>query len=173
MNRLSVAFFLALNILSCDAQTNSEKHRTISSAFDQKIESAINFTVPIMTVEDLQPKLGSFVLLDAREREEYEVSHIEKAQYVGYQNADLQALEITKETPIVIYCSIGYRSEKIGEKLKKEGYTEVYNLYGSIFEWVNQGNPVVDMNGQMTNRIHTYNKKWSNWVAKEEMEKVW
>ena len=42
-----------------------------------------------------------------------------------------------KKTPTIVYCTIGARSETIGEKLKKNGFTNVYNLYGGIFEWKN------------------------------------
>ncbi len=62
---------------------------------------------------------------------------------------------LDKDKPVVVYCSVGYRSEKIAEKLEKEGFTQVYNLYGGIFEWVNQDNPVYNEKGK-TNNIHPY-----------------
>ena len=40
---------------------------------------------------------------------------------------------------IIVYCSIGVRSEDIGEKLKELGYTKILNLYGGIFDWKNKG----------------------------------
>ena len=80
---------------------------------------------------------------------------------------------IPKEKNIVIYCSIGYRSEKIGEKLLRLGYKNVYNLYGSIFEWANEKYPLVGSNGKTTDRVHGYNKSWSKWVTNEEIKTVW
>ena len=71
-----------------------------------------------------------------------------------------------KDASIVIYCSVGVRSEKIGEKLIAAGYTNVKNLYGSIFEWVNEGNAVYNMNGKATNRVHAYSKTWGIWLKK-------
>jgi len=107
--------------------------------------------------------------LDARELEEFEVSHLRNARYVGFNNFSLEVIkDIPKTTPIVVYCSIGVRSEKIGEKLLAAGYTNVKNCYGSIFEWVNQGNEIVDMQNQPTKKIHAYNKKWGVWVNKGE-----
>jgi rhodanese-related sulfurtransferase len=108
-----------------------------------------------------------YVFLDARESEEYEVSHIKSAQWVGYEDFSMEGVKLSKHDTIVVYCSIGYRSEKIGEKLIDEGYLHVYNLYGGVFKWINDGNPVY-IHGQETNRIHTYNKKWSKWVNKGE-----
>ena len=55
---------------------------------------------------------------------------------------------------------------KITKKLKKAGYTKVFNLYGGIVEWVNQGLPVYDPQGNSTNKVHTYTKFWGKWLDK-------
>ncbi len=153
---LFVAFIsLSVNVFSQTTVTNQK--------FDEMLQLLLSNTVAQITVDELEQTDG-VCLLDAREWEEYQVSHIEGAQYIGYKNLNKDILEnIPKEQTIVLYCSVGYRSEKIGEQLQKMGYTNVYNLYGSIFEWVNQGNPVVDENGT-TKRVHTYNKRWSQWL---------
>ena len=45
------------------------------------------------------------------------------------------------------------------------GYKEVYNLYGGIFEWVNQGNRVVTgENNSVTKQVHAYDKVWGTWL---------
>tara|TARA_B100000768_G_C11171243_1_gene328804 strand:+ start:178 stop:360 length:183 start_codon:yes stop_codon:yes gene_type:complete len=54
----------------------------------------------------------------------------------------LKNLNINKSDIIIVYCTIGYRSEKISEELKLKGYKYVYNLYGGIIQWVNKGNKV-------------------------------
>ena len=71
-----------------------------------------------------------------------------------------------------MYCSVGYRSERIGEKLIKEGYSNVFNLYGGIFDWVNNDNPVYDFNEKVY-KVHAYNKDWGKWVENESCEKVY
>jgi len=102
------------------------------------------------------------------------VGHIPGASYLGYQDFDVERLKnLPYDSRIVLYCSIGYRSEKIGEKLQKLGYTHVYNLYGSIFDWVNRGYPVVDEDGNLTAQVHTYNRAWSKWVEEGAAVKVW
>lgn len=136
---------------------------TVNQDFDEMLQLLLSNSVPQITVDELEYKDG-VCLLDARELEEYEVSHIEGAQHIGYEKLNKEILKsIPKEQTIVLYCSVGYRSEKIGEQLQNMGYTKVYNLYGSIFEWVNQGNPVVNENGTTTS-VHTYNKRWSKWL---------
>ncbi len=133
----------------------------------------LGFSVKTIAPSDVK-RASNMVILDARERSEYEVSHLPNAVFIGYNNFEKKLVDsLAKDRPIVVYCSIGYRSEKIGEKLQKLGFTKVYNLYGSIFEWVNQGNVVVDKNGQPTKKVHTYNKNWSRWVEDGKAEKVW
>jgi rhodanese-related sulfurtransferase len=140
-----------------------------SKSFDLLLRSLIKKTVPIIKVQELKSKSAEVVLLDAREPNEFEVSHLKNARHVGFNNFSLESIkDIPKTAPIVVYCSIGVRSEKIGEKLIAAGYTNVKNCYGSIFEWVNQGNEVVDMQDKPTLKIHAYNKKWGVWVNKGE-----
>lgn len=146
----------------------------IDPAFDQKVNSLISFSVPTIGVKELKEIKDQVVIFDTRELPEYEVSHIENAKYLGYKDFDKTQLnDIPKDAKIVLYCSVGYRSEKIGERLHDLGYGNVYNLYGSIFEWVNQDNPVVDKNGNIVNKVHTYNKQWSKWVDGQKIEKIW
>lgn len=166
-------FTFLLAIVSC-AQPPSDRPAINSKKFDEKIAKTINFTVPVMGVDDLKEMQEDVILLDARPQSEFEVSHIKGAKRIGFRKLDKSQLEgIDKDEPIVVYCSIGYRSEKVGEKLKKMGYTNVYNLYGSIFEWVNQGNEVVDKDEKTTSQVHTYNKRWSKWVEDGKADKVW
>ena len=73
-----------------------------------------------------------------------------------------------KDSKIVVYCSLGVRSEDIAEQLKKAGYTNVFNLYGGIFEWKNKGNTIVDSQEEETEKVHTFNKNWSKWLKKGE-----
>lgn len=142
--------------------------------FDQRVSNLLNGTIPFIGVKELNEIKHEVTIFDARELEEYRISHIEGAKYIGYKQFDPKSLEgVDKEKKIVLYCSIGYRSEKIGEKLKKLGYNNVYNLYGSIFEWANQSYPLMDSNDKRTFKLHTYNANWSKWVNNKRIEKVW
>ncbi|WGD33564.1 rhodanese-like domain-containing protein [Olleya sp. YS] len=126
-------------------------------------------SVPYMSVQELAMPKTDAIILDAREKNEFEVSHIKGATFVGYDLFDIN--EVIKNLPnkdetIVVYCSLGIRSETIAEQLKKLGYTSVYNLYGGIFEWKNKGFSVVDSQGKETENIHVFNKQWSKWLTK-------
>lgn len=127
-------------------------------------------SVPYITVDSLKKVCNDVIVLDAREHKEYNVSHIQNAVYVGYDNFDLKKtvkqLPKSKNTKIVVYCSLGVRSEDIGEQLQKVGFTNVTNLYGGIFEWKNQGNKVYNSKNNPTEKVHAFDKEWGVWLKK-------
>ncbi len=143
------------------AQTNSKTYGAMLEAMYKK-------TVPFVTVTELK-KMPDAVLLDTRAKAEYKVSHLPNAHWVGYDDFDLKRVKnIPKSANVVLYCSVGYRSERVGEKLLAAGYQHVHNLYGSLFEWVNEGNPVVDAQGKPTQRVHAYSRLWGVWLQRGE-----
>jgi len=137
-----------------------------SSAYNILLKTLLSHSVPEVSVDQIST-IEKCILLDAREYAEYEVSHLENARFVGYKNFRIDSLKsLDKGAKILVYCSIGYRSEKIAEKLRAGGFNDVSNLYGGIFEWINQGNPIVDSTGRRTDRIHGYTKTWGIWLDK-------
>ncbi|MCR9287681.1 MAG: rhodanese-like domain-containing protein [Bacteroidetes bacterium] len=177
MKKIWIFFFTLYSMLSACAQNKTipvDRATCENEAFDKEVEKTINFTIPTISVPSLKKELNDVYIFDTRSKEEFEVSHIPNAQYLGYWNFDKKKLkDIPKNSKIVLYCSIGYRSEKIGEQLQKNGFTNVHNLYGSIFEWVNQGNEVVNKNDITVKKVHTYNRQWSEWVNEGSAIKTW
>jgi rhodanese-related sulfurtransferase len=136
-----------------------------SSSFGLMLKTLLSHTVPEVDVPEAAAKPANTVFLDARERKEYEVSHIAGARFVGYDHFSLDTVDdLPKTTPIVVYCSVGYRSEKISEQLITAGFQNVSNLYGGIFEWKNQGHTVVNPAGDTTDDVHAYNRTWGIWL---------
>ncbi|WP_010518224.1 rhodanese-like domain-containing protein [Croceivirga radicis] len=129
-------------------------------------------SVTYISVDELRSNPNSYIILDAREQKEFAVSHLPNAVFVGYKNFELKRirgkLPEKKETPIVVYCSIGVRSENIGERLQKAGFTNVKNLYGGIFEWSNKGYPLIDKNNNTTKKVHAYSKQWGKLLTNGE-----
>jgi rhodanese-related sulfurtransferase len=124
--------------------------------------------VPYISVEELAMPKTNAVILDAREPQEYQVSHIKDAVYVGYDDFQLKNITtqiLNKNENIVVYCSLGIRSEVIASQLKKAGYTNVKNLYGGIFEWKNKDFNVYNSEEKETDSIHTFSKTWSKWLT--------
>ncbi len=131
-----------------------------------------NKSIPYISVQELAMPITNAIILDAREPSEYNISHIKKATLVGYKHFNLDEVVkryFNKDDKIVVYCSIGIRSETIAEQLKKAGYTNVFNLYGGIFEWKNNNFPIVDLEENETEKIHAFNKSWSKWITKGEL----
>ncbi len=135
-----------------------------SKSYNLLLKKLLKHDVPEISIDTLNKKKDTVLLLDAREIAEYNVSHLYNAKYVGYKDFNIDLLHNTnKNQPIVVYCSVGYRSEKITEKLLDAGFTNVQNLYGGIFEWKNKKLDVVDANG-VTNNVHPYSKTWGLWL---------
>ena len=135
-------------------------------AYRTMLKTLLSHSVPEMSIQEAARDSAGVVFLDARESREFEVSHIAGAIPVGYDHFDVSLLPaLDKDRPVVVYCSVGYRSEKITEKLLAAGFKNVSNLYGGIFEWVNQGHPVVNQTGA-TQEVHAYSRSWGVWLRK-------
>ena len=138
-----------------------------NKAFENRLKTLLTHDVKEISVKEAKGIESQIVFLDAREIKEYKISHIKKAKWIGYNDFSAKRMKgISKKSKIVVYCSVGYRSEKITNKLKKLGYKDVSNLYGGIFEWVNQGNKVYTNKSEPTLKVHTYNQQWSKWLRR-------
>ncbi len=168
---------LGSTLFACGQSAPETRPALTNPAFDRMLVGLLPFQTQLIGVQEAYNQRDSVVFLDARKREEYEISHIPHALWVGFGNdLDLSPIEnLARDTPIVIYCSVGYRSDKVGRILtEKQGFEQVENLYGSIFEWANQGLPLENNQGLPTQRLHTYNKQWSQWVSDSALiQKVW
>lgn len=139
-------------------------------SIDQVLKRWNKESVPYVHVEELS-KIGNSLFLDTREEEEYNVSHLKNALWVGYKSFSTDSVRVKvpdNNTPIIVYCSIGVRSENIGEKLVAMGYTDVKNLYGGIFEWKNNDRAVFDREGKETQKVHAFNRHWGKLLIKGE-----
>jgi rhodanese-related sulfurtransferase len=100
------------------------------------------------------------LLLDARSREEYQVSHLNGA-FCTDEAASRAALDrLPNDAPIVAYCSVGYRSAALARRLRHAGFTRVWNLDGSIFQWANEGRAVY-RDGHEVSKVHPYDAGWA------------
>lgn len=139
-----------------------------SKSYGKMLKHLLSHSVKEVSVSDIADE-SQYVFVDAREKKEYNVSHIKDAVWCGYDDFALSRLkESSKNKKIIVYCSVGYRSEKITEKLIQAGYKDVSNLYGGIFEWKNQGRKVYDNLEKETEKVHAYNHTWGIWLTRGE-----
>ena len=109
------------------------------------------------------------ILLDVRESNEYNVSHLPNALHFGYETHNWLLLEnLPKDTPVIVYCSIGARSQVVEEELLKKGFSNVRNLHGGIFLWSNSDFLLIDSNGHPTSKIHGYDQTWGKWIIDKD-----
>ena len=165
LSRSNIHYLLMAGLL-LTAQTGLSQVE--SNAFGFMLRTLLDHSVPEINVRDASRDSAAILFLDARENSEYQVSHLNHAIHVGYDYFDAtQWKDIPRNRRLVVYCSVGYRSEKVTEKLKNAGFTNVSNLYGGIFEWVNQGFPVY-RDGKQVKEVHAYDRVWGVWLRKGE-----
>ena len=135
------------------------------------LKTLLSHSVPEISVDSLALIIADVQLVDTREQDEFDISHLEGAIFSGYDDYDSTIVDrLDTDKPVIVYCSIGYRSEKIAERLIEAGFTDVYNLYGGLFEWMNQGYEIIDDSGP-TDSVHAYSRAWGIWL--KEGEKVY
>jgi len=158
---LLIGFGLAFIFISCE---NGEM-MVQRKAYNQVLKRLLSHSVKEVGVKQVFDQQHEMIFLDTRSLEEFSVSRIAGAKRVGFKEFKQDLVrDIPVDTKIVVYCSIGMRSEKVVEKMEELGYKDVSNLYGGIFEWVNQGYPVVDKNNDTTSEVHGFSRIWSIWL---------
>lgn len=91
-------------------------------------------------------KSDSVQLVDVRTPQEYADGHIEGAININVQSDDFiqqAGKELSKDSPVFVYCRSGRRSLKAVDMLTGLGY-KVVNLKGGIIEWEEDGLPVTE-----------------------------
>lgn len=166
---LTSAVCLVLLQTGCSQETKwSAVNRLIDAQFED---------VPRVTTDSLAERLEASgsnannrprpVLLDARGPNEFAVSHLSGAHRVDPRAKTFPALDtLDRDTPIVVYCSVGYRSAGVTQTLREQGFTNVSNLKGSIFRWANEGRTVV-RDGAPVRAVHPYDETWGALLNRE------
>ena len=100
------------------------------------------------------------LVLDARSAPEYGVSHLRDAVWINPERPSLHPLKgLPKDAPIVVYGSVGYRGARVAHWLSTQGYSNVQNLSGGLFQWADQGRTVFGRGGP-TAEVHPYGGRW-------------
>ena len=114
--------------------------------------------IPHWDLPQLQQHLSDVVLIDVREPKEFAVSRIPGAHNITERSA-LAAFVRQQDKPVVLYCSVGWRSAELTAYLHELNQTQVVNFAGSIFAWGNSGGALEDELGPVK-RVHPYNWFW-------------
>ena len=159
---------LLLALMGCGPQAQTTPDGP-SEPYQLMLRTAYHHTVPTVPAADLTRELQQASppqLLDVRTPAEFRVSHLAGARFVNFDSvATARFAGLDRKQPVVVYCSVGVRSERLGERLHALGFQHVRNLYGGLFEWVNEGHPVVNAAGA-TNDVHPYSSFWGSWLRR-------
>ncbi len=113
-------------------------------------------------------------LLDVRTEPEFKVSHLPGAVRVDPSAKGIQLRPfLDHHRPIVVYCSVGYRSSDLATRLRAAGQTNVSNLEGSIFAWANEDRPVVTGSNQPVRVVHPYNQTFGKLLRRDRWPEKW
>jgi sulfur-carrier protein adenylyltransferase/sulfurtransferase len=81
------------------------------------------------------------VVLDVRERDEYEQGFIPGAIHIPRGNLEtrIERSVLDRDAPIVVYCASGTRSVYAAKTLAELGYTDVVSMSGGFAAWKENG----------------------------------
>lgn len=124
--------------------------------------------------EDLRRR-EDVVLVDVREADEFDVSHLDGAVRVDPEAKAgdvLKAVGNPKGKTFVFYCSVGARSsilaQRVRQSLMGRGAKGVYNLSGGIFRWHNEERALVHQSAP-TSLVHKYDDYWGQLLRRQDL----
>lgn len=83
------------------------------------------------------------ILIDVRERIEWDNGHLPNAIYLGKGiiERDIESVIPDNHTKLVLYCGGGYRSALAAATLKDMGYSNVISMDGGYRDWTDNNFP--------------------------------
>ena len=87
----------------------------------------------------------NLLILDVREQNEYDVSHLHNATLIPLNQIDSRISELMpyNDTEIIIYCMSGARGAVASQNLAGNyNFTKIFNMAGAINAWIAAGYPV-------------------------------
>lgn len=98
----------------------------------------------LMTVESLKQltETEEALLVDVRSPKEYGAAHIKNAINLPLETLTENLDRLTKDRPVVLYCSSGYRTGMAVMTLQLLGYDNVRGFPPSLKAWEAAGEPI-------------------------------
>jgi len=132
----------------------------------ERIEAIIREAYPSVpqvspeALADWMQTSRSLLLVDVRSREEFAVSHLRGAINVQSAKQIAETAEERNPSKTILYCSVGFRSSRMAQILSEQGFADIMNLEGSIFQWANEGHPIY--RGEvLVQKVHPFGKRWA------------
>lgn len=100
------------------------------------------------------------VLIDVREKNEWDEGHLPGARHVprGYLELRIESAVPQRDTPILLYCAGGTRSVLAARTLQEMGYTDVSSMKGGYTAWKDAGLPITVSRSLTSDQMHRYSR---------------
>ncbi len=117
---------------------------TLLACKDDYKGPVVNQTVAVDEYEKKMNELHDMQLVDVRTTEEYTAGHLKNARNINIDAKDFdeQIASLNKTRPVFVYCKAGSRSARAAEKMKEQGFKQIYNMEGGLMKWQAAGKPV-------------------------------
>ena len=99
-----------------------------------------------VTVDTLKTRLDqqeSFLLLDVREPQEFEICRIPGSVLIPLGDLPSRLSELEGRDDMIVHCKSGVRSGKAVRLLREAGYSGARNLKGGILAWIDHIDPTL------------------------------
>jgi rhodanese-related sulfurtransferase len=130
-----VSFF----IFSCSPKAQTK----VTDSKSVKTQKIVANPIEKLSSADFKQKITAdkVQLVDIRTLGEFNQGHIENSITFDYYKRSFmsQMNTLDKSKPVFIYCRSGSRSAGASRKMKKAGFTKIYDLKGGINYWLRAG----------------------------------
>jgi hydroxyacylglutathione hydrolase len=96
-------------------------------------------TIVSINASELRERLGEVMLIDVRQRSEWDEGHIPGAIHFEGGRIAWEDPPFPHDKPLAIQCSSGNRSMSVGSVLRRRGYTNLIQVEGGIKQWEKNG----------------------------------
>jgi rhodanese-related sulfurtransferase len=114
-----------------------------SEAAVKELEAYMDFVdyggATILPEQIPEPDWKKFVIIDARDAEQFAKEHIPGAINIEWRQALARRGELPKDKPVLVYCNTGSLSAQAGLALRVAGMENVRILQGGFAEWKAKG----------------------------------
>lgn len=100
----------------------------------------VNDEISVLELSEILEKQPEAILVDVREQEEFDEVNL-RGLLIPLSEFEQRWQEVPQDKPVYIHCRSGRRSRTALEFLKKQGYTNGFNVTGGILAWLNEINP--------------------------------
>ncbi len=109
------------------------------------MNSNVALDVDCRTVKARLDAGDPLVLLDCRERDEYDFVRIAAALLFPMSELSEHAAELAqfRDAELVVYCHHGVRSRQVANWLRGQGFARVQSLAGGIDRWAQEIDPTL------------------------------